>query len=50
MAKRIMLMLGMTVFLGGVAFSQEGNKTSPISIGVKATVDFLGDSDVQTGP
>ena len=50
MAKKFLLVSVMLVVLNGVTFSQEGNKPSPISIGVKATLDFSSDDDVQTGP
>jgi hypothetical protein len=51
MAKKKLFLFGMALFLVLPAFSQEANKPSPISIGMKATLDFIGDdSTVQTGP
>lgn len=49
MNKKILMAIGIALFFVELVFSQYNN-TSPISIGVKATIDFSGDNDVQTGP
>ena len=49
MVKRILLVLVMA-FLGGAAFSQEDNKLSPISIGIRAAIDFFNDASASSGP